>query len=134
MTDREAIKAMIGRTYEARRTNDLEGLLALFHPEARFELAGSKQHTQAVGAAQGHQELRMMLASLIAAFQFVGRDIIATVIEGNQAAVHSRVTVRFIPKDQTVTTDLLDLWKFQDGKIVELVEFADTALVNHLML
>jgi ketosteroid isomerase-like protein len=36
-------------------------------------------------------------------------------------------------KDLTVSTDLLDLWKFESGKIVELIEFADTALVNDLM-
>jgi ketosteroid isomerase-like protein len=41
--------------------------------------------------------------------------------------------MRFIPKDRTVTTDILDLWKFENGKVVELVEFADTALINHLM-
>jgi ketosteroid isomerase-like protein len=53
--------------------------------------------------------------------------------ESEQAAVHSRVTLRFVPKDLTVSTDLLDLWKFENGKIVELIEFADTALVNDLM-
>ncbi len=30
-------------------------------------------------------------------------------------------------------TDMLDLWKFENGKVVELVEFVDTALINHLM-
>jgi uncharacterized protein (TIGR02246 family) len=133
VTDREAIKALIDRAYEARRTEDLEGILALFHPDARFELAGSKQHTKVAGAANGHHELRATLTGLIAAFQFVRRDVINTVIENDQAVVHSRVTLRYVPKDRLVTTDLLDLWKFRDGKIVELVEFADTALVNDLM-
>jgi ketosteroid isomerase-like protein len=132
MTDRETIKALIEQAYEARRTEDLEGIIAVFHPEARFELAGSKQHTPALGAAKGPQELRATVAGLIKAFQFVQRDIITTVIDSEQAAVHSRVKLRFIPKDRTVTTDILDLWKFRDGKIVELVEFVDTALVNEL--
>jgi ketosteroid isomerase-like protein len=70
--------------------------------------------------------------ALVAAFEFVQRDIVNLIIEGQQAAVHSRVKLRFIPKDRTVTTDILDLWKFEDGKIVELVEFVDTALINNL--
>ena len=133
MPDRETIKALIERAYEARRTGDIEGIMAVFHPDGKFELAGSKEHTATVGTAQGHQELRATLAGLVAAFQFVQRDIVSIVIEDERAAVHSRVKLRFVPKDKTVTTDLLDLWKFRDGKIVELVEFVDTALVNDLM-
>jgi ketosteroid isomerase-like protein len=133
VTNREMIKALIERTYEARRTDDIEGTLAAFHADGKFELAGSKEHTPATGSAQGHQELRVTFAKLIAAFQFVERDILSLVIEDKRAAVHSRVKLRFVPKDRTVTTDLIDLWKFRDGKVVELVEFADTALINDLM-
>jgi len=131
--DRESTMALIERAYEARRTEDIEGIMAIFHPEGKFQLAGSKEHTAALGTAQGHGELRTTLAGLIAAFQFVQREIVSIVIENERAAVHSRVKLRFVPKDRTVTTDLLDLWKFKDGKIVELVEFADTALVNDIM-
>jgi ketosteroid isomerase-like protein len=70
---------------------------------------------------------------LIGAFEFVERDVVSLVIDSEQAAVHCRVKLRFIPKDRTITTDLLDLWTFRDGKVVELVEFVDTALVNELM-
>jgi ketosteroid isomerase-like protein len=41
--------------------------------------------------------------------------------------------LRFVPKDQTVTTDLVDLFKLEDGKIIELLEFVDTATINDLM-
>jgi ketosteroid isomerase-like protein len=131
--DREAINTLIERAYEARRTEDIEAILTLFHPDSKFELAGSKEITAAAGAAQGHQQLRTRFAELVANFQVVQRDIIGVLIDGDRAAVHSRVKLRFVPKDKMVMTDLLDLWKFKDGKIVELVEFADTALVNDLM-
>jgi ketosteroid isomerase-like protein len=55
------------------------------------------------------------------------------VIDGERAAVHSRVKIKYVPRGMTFTTDLLDLFHFNDGKIVELVEFADTALVKDLM-
>ena len=95
--------------------------LAAFHPDGKFELAGSKEHTPVTGSAQGHQELRATLAKPVAAFQFVERDIVNLVIEDERAAVHSRVKLRFVPKDRAVTTDLIDLWKFRDGKVVEFV-------------
>jgi ketosteroid isomerase-like protein len=133
MTDRKAIQALIDQGYHARKTGDVEAIIAIFHPAGRFELSGSKTLTAAAGTAQGHQALRTTFAGFIAAFEFIQRDVISIVIDGERAAVHSRVKMRFIPKDNTVTTDMLDLWKFENGKVVELVEFADTALVNHLM-
>ncbi len=54
-------------------------------------------------------------------------------IDGEQAAVHSRVKITFIPGDKTFTTDILDSFLFKDGKIVKLVEFADTALIKQLL-
>lgn len=131
--DREAIKTLIDQAYEARRTESIEGVIAIFHPDAKFELAGAREHTPALGTAHGHQELRKTLAQLVANFQFLQRDIVSILIDGERAAVHSRVKLRFVPKDTTVTTELVDLWKFKDGKIVELIEFVDTALVNQMM-
>ncbi len=133
MTNRETIQAVIEQGYAARKTGDIEGILAIFHPDAKFELAGSKALTPAVGIAKGHQELRMALAGLIEGFEFVERDIIGSMIDGEQAAIHSRVQLRHRPKNKTVTTDILDVWKFEDGKVVEFVEFVDTALINDLM-
>jgi ketosteroid isomerase-like protein len=83
--------------------------------------------------AKGHGELRVALAKLIANFEFVQRDLVSILIDRDRAAVHSRVKLRFVPKDRTVATELVDLWKFDNGKIVELVEFVDTAFVNDLM-
>lgn len=131
--DREAIKALINRAYEARDNDNIEGTIALFHPEAQVQVAGSHEHAEAAVTARGHREVRQTLERLIATFQFVERTVISTLIDGDRAAIHSRVQLRFIPKNLTVTTDLLDLWRFENGKIVGLVEFADTALVNYLM-
>lgn len=133
MTDRGTIETLIHQIYEARRVGDVEKTLAAFHPDGKFVIAGAKAITSAATAIQGHGEIRPALAGLIAAFEFVQRDIVSMLIENDRAAVHSRVKLRFVPKNRTVTTDLLDLWTFTDGKIVELVEFVDTALVNDLM-
>jgi ketosteroid isomerase-like protein len=133
MTDRKTIEAVIDRCYAARQKGDIETLMAAFDPDAVFELAGSKELVAAVGAAQGHPDIRTTTTGLIAAFDFIDRDIISIVIDGERAAVHSRVKIKFVPRDRTFTTDLLDSFHFRDGKIVELVEFADTALIKDLM-
>jgi ketosteroid isomerase-like protein len=74
------------------------------------------------------------MTGLIALFEFIDRNIICMVIDGERAAVHSRVKIKYVPQNRIVTTDLLDTFHFRDGKIVEFVEFADTALIKNLML
>lgn len=133
MTDRKTIEAIIQRAYAARQKGDIETVMAAFDKDAAFGLAGSREMVAAVGAARGHEAIRANMTGLISAFDFIDRDIVCMVIDGDRAAVHSRVKMKYVPSDRTFTTDLLDLFHFKDGKIVELTEFADTALVKDLM-
>jgi ketosteroid isomerase-like protein len=73
------------------------------------------------------------MTEFIASFEFVSREILSMIVEGDNASVHSRLEVRFVPKDKKFTTEVVDLIKFQDEKIVELVEFADTALIKDIV-
>jgi ketosteroid isomerase-like protein len=133
VNDRQKIKSLIEQAYESRRTGDIGALMATFHPDCKFELVGAKPLVQAAGIAAGHAELRAVLTALIGNFKFVRRDFLNFVIEDDRASVHSRVVLRYVPKDRSETTEIVDLWKFQDGQIIELIEFCDTALVNDMM-
>jgi ketosteroid isomerase-like protein len=133
MASREAMIDTIYRAYDARGKGDIEGLMAAFHPNAVFELKGEKELVEIAGAVQGHANLRAAMTGFIEAFEFLHRDIVSAMVEGDRAAVHSRLTIRFIPKDTVFKSELLDAFKFKDGKIVELVEFADTALIKNLL-
>jgi ketosteroid isomerase-like protein len=119
MMDRAAIEALINQAYAAREKGDVEGLMEAFHPNAVFELAGAKTVLAVAGAVQGRPNVRASLAGFIEGFEFINRDIISFVVDGERAAVHSRL--------------VLDAFKFADGKIIELVEFADTALIKNVM-
>jgi ketosteroid isomerase-like protein len=133
MANRETMLEVIRGAYAARRGGDLEGLMSAFHPAAVFTLVGDKKALDVVGSVQGHGGLREALGGYIAAFEFGQRDILTEVVEGNRAVVHSRLVVRYKPKDKVWTTEVLDLFKFQDGKIIELIEFADTAQIKDMM-
>jgi ketosteroid isomerase-like protein len=69
----------------------------------------------------------------ISTFEFVERHILSELVEGDRAVVHSRITVRFRPKNSGHKTEVLDLFRFQNEKIIELIEFADTALIGKMM-
>jgi len=131
MGNRETMLEVILQAYAARGRGDLEGLLAAFHPEGAFTLVGDAKSLQVTGRVQGHRNLRDTFGGFIAAFKFVERQILSEVVEADRAAVHSRLTVQY--SDKIRTTGCLDLFEFREGKIIELTEFADTALIKDLM-
>lgn len=133
MESRETLLDLIKLAYAARAKGDLEGLVAAFHPEAVFTLAGDKRALEVAGSVQGHRGLRQTFGGFIATFKFVERQILSELVEGDRAAVHSHLVVRHNPTGATLATYCLDLFKFQDGRIMELVEFADTALIRDMM-
>jgi ketosteroid isomerase-like protein len=133
VTTSAAMMETIICAYAARDKGDIDGLMAAFHPNAVFELAGASHAPEVTGAANGHGHIRTALADFIAAFEFIKRDIIGSIVERDRAAVHSRLQVRFIPNNHRFTSEVLDVITFKDGKIIELVEFADPALIKDAM-
>jgi ketosteroid isomerase-like protein len=85
------------------------------------------------GSALGHDHVREALRDFISTFDFVDRQILSEVVEGDRAAVHSCIVVRYGPTKATWSADVLDLFTFKDGKIIELIEFADTAQIRDVM-
>ena len=112
MTDRKLIQALIEQAYEARRKSAILKVLSLSSIQTEyFQLSGSQTTTAVVGITKGHDDIRTTLTALVKSFEFLHRDLVEILIDGDAAAVHSRTTLRFVPKDKTVTTDILDLWK-----------------------
>ncbi|WP_258767925.1 nuclear transport factor 2 family protein [Bradyrhizobium arachidis] len=124
---------VIKRAYAARGDGDLEGLVAAFHPQGSFNLVGDRSALHLTGSVEGHPTLREAFGQFIAHFDFQKREILTELVDGNRVAVQSRMVIRHNPSGKVFSTEILDLFKFQDGKIVELVEFADTALVKAII-
>ncbi|MBR0708635.1 nuclear transport factor 2 family protein [Bradyrhizobium liaoningense] len=130
MGQREEMLALIRTAYAARRDGDVESLVAAFHPEGVFTLTGDKSALALTGSMEGHPTLRAAFGQFIADFGFESREILAELVDRDRVAVHSRVVVRYNPSGKTFSTEILDLFRFQDGKIAELIEFADTAQIK----
>ncbi|MDH6260748.1 ketosteroid isomerase-like protein [Bradyrhizobium sp. BR13661] len=128
--NREDMLDVIKRAYAARAAGDLDGLVATFHPEGTFNLIGDRSALHLTGSFKGHALLLEAFGQFTAHFAFEQREILTEVVEGDYAAIRSRLVIRYRPNKKVFTTELLDLFKFQDGKIIELIEYADTALIK----
>ena len=133
MGHREDMLDVIKRAYAARGEGDVKGLVDTFHPEGLFNLVGDNSTLHLTGSVKGHEPLHIAFGQFIDHFDFQKREILSEVVEGNCAAIRSRLDIRYRPSGTIFSTDVLDLFKFQDGKIIELIEFADTALVKAII-
>ena len=130
MLDKSTVLKTIDEAYAARARGDKAAVAKYWAPNATFRFVGE---SLAPGFPAGSGDARTSVDSLISLVQFHNQQRLDAVVEGNAAAVHWRVTIstKGGPKH---TTELYDLWKFQDdGKALSLTQFGDSALLNRML-
>ncbi|WP_342363187.1 nuclear transport factor 2 family protein [Terrarubrum flagellatum] len=130
MTNRAAFQSIVDQAYAARVAGDVDALMACFAPDATFRLAGSPESSPGAMKATGAAEIRPMMEQLCQAWEFIGREQLSFVTDGDNVAVHSAIEAKFLPSNEIVETEFHDLWTIRDGKIASLIQFVDTAMIN----
>lgn len=133
MTDRKTVERIVRETYGARLANDVEGTVKPFHANGTFAVSGAPGLGPSALVAKGAAEIRAGLETLIGAFEFLELEFLNLLVDGNEAAARVRVKMRVSATGEIIETDLGHFWTIEDGKVASVVEFRDTALVNHLM-
>ena len=130
--DRSAMETLVRRLYDARVAGDVDKILGFFAPQHQFRLAGDQ--TMGVAAiASGRTEFVSMLGMLVQAWEWREVRIDNLLIDGDRAAVRHRTKMRFVPTGDLIETEICDVITFRDGKIVDFVEFCDTARALQLV-
>ena len=133
MADRNTIEQTLRAAYAARLRGDVDGILQHFSPHARFAMAGAAQASPVAMRVDGADQLRSALEGMVKTFVMLDHQVVAMLVDGDNAAVHWRSTIRSSVTGETVTTEACDLITTKDGKIVSFLEFCDTAAAAQLM-
>jgi ketosteroid isomerase-like protein len=133
VTTRVEIEALLRDVYAARVRGDLDAICRAFAPDARFEIASSHVAGPAPLLTAGVAQFRPAIEGLIKTFEFKDHTIVTMIVDGEQAAVRWRSTIRSTVTGETVTTEVVDIIRFANGRIAAMTEFCDTALAAHLM-
>lgn len=121
---RAAMLQTIDAAYAARQRGDVAGITAFLAPGATYRMIGVSTEAEDAAAAIGR---------LIDQFHFAEMERLDAVIDGDRVAVHVRIKTA-TGGGRYLESELLDLWRFgPDGKIVEIVEFADTGLIATML-
>src|SRR5450755_4077537 len=100
--DRSAIEKIIRATYAARVANDLESTLRPLAEDAYFHIAGASHVCGAARRVGGAAEVRNAIAALFEVYEFIDQSILDFLVDGDQAAVRTRVKLRFRPTGETL--------------------------------
>lgn len=130
---KERIERVIRSAYEARGRGDLDGVMRHFAGHAHFSIAGSTAASAVPASATGIAPIREIMLRLFETFEMSHLAILSLIVDGEEAAVHSRVRIKPVGGVDEVETELVDLIRIEGETIVSFQQFADTALAARLL-
>lgn len=134
MENLEEVKARVRRAYAARAAGDVEGTLAAFTSDASLHVNAAGVGATAMDhRLTGGPALRVAVQNFIENFRFDDYEEISFIAEGDKGALHWRAQIVCIPTGRSAVLDAVDMMRFRDGKIAELLQNTDTATLKSLI-
>ncbi|MEM7250141.1 MAG: nuclear transport factor 2 family protein [Pseudomonadota bacterium] len=131
--NRDKIMHSLDELYRTRLTNDPSVCIHCFADDGALRLSGTLPNGDPMPAAQGRAALSAALKELTDTWRWRERETLSLTIDGNQAAVRYRLTTDHIPSGQVIVTEIMDHVRFDDdARVLEVVEYVDTALIERL--
>jgi len=127
MTTRREIEVLVRGLCAARVAGDMDTLRQGYADTATFRIAGSPAWGPLSAPLDGHAAIMARFESNIASLPLGDFAILDLVVEGNQAAIRWRATVRDVGTKDDATTEVAQFLEVENGKVISLVEFLDTA-------
>lgn len=133
MTGSSDIEGLIRGLCAARVAGDMDVLRRGYADNATFRIVGSPEWGKLTAPLVGHATIMARFEAMIAGFALTDFAILNLFVDGNQAAVRWRATVRDAKAKDDSTTEVAQFVEVENGKIVSLVEFLDTAYALSLL-
>ncbi len=133
MTARREIEVLVRGLCAARAAGDMDTLRQGYAGNATFRIAGSPAGGALTAPLTGHAEIMARFESNIASLPLGDFAIVDLLVEGNQAAVRWRATVRGANSKDESTSEIAQFLEVENGKVVTLVEFLDTAFAANVL-
>lgn len=128
--NRDEIEAFVLGIYDARVEGGMGALAGIFADDAKFQIAGSPEHSMLAALAEGHEAVMGLLQTIVDTLELENFTLLDLLVEDNKVAVRWRATFRHVTSGETYPSELADFIEIRDGKVVSYTEFLDTALAG----
>jgi ketosteroid isomerase-like protein len=127
MTGSSDIEGLVRGLCAARVAGDMDVLRRGYAENATFRIVGSPAWGTLTAPLVGHAAIMARFEAMIAGIALSDFAILNLFVDGNLAAVRWRATVRDQEAKEESTTEVAQFLEVENGKVVSLVEFLDTA-------
>jgi ketosteroid isomerase-like protein len=127
------IEALVKGLCAARVAGDMDTLRRGYADHATFRIAGSPAWGALTAPLTGHANIMARFESMIARFAVSDFVILDLFVAGNKAAIRWRATMRRADTKEESTTEIAQFLEVENGQVISLVEFLDTALAMKLL-
>ncbi|HML92536.1 nuclear transport factor 2 family protein [Methyloceanibacter sp.] len=128
--DRSAFEGVLKSFYAARVAGEPDELGEMFAENAKFQIAGSPEYSMLATKVQGRDGIVSLFRTIADSFGLEDFAVQDMLIDGNKAAVRWTARVQNITAGDSFATELADFIEIENGKIISLNEFLDTALAG----
>ena len=133
MRDRGEIEALVRGLCAARVAGDMDTLRRGYADHATFRIVGCPAWGALTALVTGHANIMARFESMIAKFAVGDFEILDLFVAGNKAAVRWRATMIQADTKEESTTEIAQFLEVENGQVISLVEFLDTALALKLL-
>lgn len=126
MTDRKILEEEIADFYEARGNRDLEKSMNYFADKCHFQIVGTEKLGAFTRATHSRAALTEMARGLFDHWDLKDLKTVKAYFDGDVVLVHRAGKVVHVPSGTSFHTAMMDKLTFEDGKIVEYLQFLDT--------
>jgi ketosteroid isomerase-like protein len=119
--------------YQARLSNDVDRCMPFFTARSRFRLAGSTNTSVIARSSESLEGIRDQVSELIRVWAWQKIEFYNLVFDGDTAAARYLLTTIFNPSGEAIATEIVDVLKVCEGKVIEFHQFVDTAAVEKIV-
>jgi ketosteroid isomerase-like protein len=127
MASRREIEGLVRELCAVRVAGDMDVRRRGYANNATFRIVGSPAWGALTAPLVGHATIMARFEAMIAGFALSDFAILNLFVDGNQAAIRWRATVRDAETKDDTTKEVAQFLEVENGKVVSLVEFLDTA-------
>lgn len=109
--------------------NDFRSIRELYSPDVVCEFVGDKSRIPYAGRHVGIEALISIVRSITIDFEQLNHCVTGIIVDGGRVAVRRSVEWRHRGTGRRGRVDLADFARFENGVIVEMVEFRDTITI-----
>ncbi len=130
--DRDILEKTLRDFLKCRAVSDFERYLTFLSPAVEITIVGDRKLHPYSGCYVGHEGALQLVRRIDVEFEYIESRIVDIVVDHDRAVVRRVKTMR-----QNGTREIRHLhmctWvRFQNGLIIEIVEYSDTALTVFL--